>query len=133
MQTRLPQNLLIPAPVIAEANLFQGGVLPPRSVRTFLEFFISGRPDLIERLFLDYGAQYTGYALKLSTEMRNTTIETDGGHMMISGFAGHTIIFGRFDDPNSPEVGMSSCYFVVAEKRPVKLAEKKASMIISMA
>jgi len=32
---------------------------------------------------------------------------------MISGFTGKVIVFGRFDAENLPDVGISSCYFVL--------------------
>jgi hypothetical protein len=115
-----------------EANLFQDNYLKKSGIKAFLNAHLPGRDNLKEALFVAYGQAYTDYAIKLSREMYTPIVETDGGRVMISGFAGHVIMFGRFDSPNSDDVGISSCYFVLPAQRAVKLDESKASMIIPL-
>ncbi len=119
-----------PLPDPNEAALFLNGILPKPNIKTFLDLHLVNRPDLMERLLAAFGPHYTDYALRLSREMGSVIVENN---KMISGFTGKVIVFGRFDAENLPDVGISSCYFVLPAQRDVKLAENKSIMLITMA
>lgn len=101
-------------------------------IRDFIINVVYVRPALRAALFAAYGQAYSDYAFRLSGELNNIMVESDGtNRVLISGFTGHVAVFGRHDDANGP-LGMSSCYFVVPAQRAVKLDVNKTTRIFAM-
>ena len=126
-----PSDLENPPASPAEAAFFAGGNLDPSRLDGFIDQVVRPRPALIDKLYGQYGTAYRDYAIKLSKELSGVVVEASAEKVMISGYAGHLTIFGRYDDYNDPasELGISSCYFVEQKNRNAKITMDKPNKL----